>query len=231
MCGRFTLRAPASQIAEQFSLFDAPELRPRYNIAPTQPVPVVRLQPDGEGNDKPDGERRRELVHLHWGLIPHWADDPSIGNRMINARSETVAQKPAYKAAFRRRRCLVLADGFYEWRKTGRAKQPYFIHLADDRPFAFAGLWESWEGADHSYIESCTLLTGEPNEVVRPIHDRMPVILAPDAYARWLDVSIQDPRQLEPLLAPYPAAEMRARQVSRHVNNPRNDDERCIATI
>jgi len=246
MCGRFTLRAPASQIAEQFAVFDMPDLKPRFNIAPTQPVPVLRLRPSGDGGGsaaKQPGGRGghgqtsgeagppRELVLLHWGLIPHWAKDPAIGNRMINARSETVAEKPAYKAALRRRRCLVLADGFYEWKKTSSGKQPYFFHLADDRPFAFAGLWESWEGPDHSYIESCTLLTGEPNEVVRPIHDRMPVILAPDEYPRWLDPTIADIDRLSPLLAPYPAAEMRARAVSRAVNSPRTDDPRCIEPV
>lgn len=225
MCGRFTLRAPASQIAEQFALFDVPALTPRYNIAPTQPVPVVRLQPGG-------GEQpQRELVHLHWGLIPPWADDPAIGNRMINARCESVAAKPAYRAALRRRRCLVVADGFYEWKETGRGKQPYFVHLAGDRPFAFAGLWESWQGAHHSYVESCTLLTGEPNELLRPIHNRMPVIVAPGEYQRWLDVSLQDPERLAPLLVPYLAAEMRARPVGRYVNNPQNDDSQCIEAV
>ena len=224
MCGRFTLRAPTSAIVDHFALLgEVPLLTPRYNIAPTQPVAVVRL--DGRA-----AAPRRELTALQWGLIPHWAKDPSIGARMINARAETVAEKPAYKAAFRRRRCLVPADGFYEWRKDGNRKQPYFISLHDDRLFAFAGLWESWEGADHSHIESCTLLTTEPNEVIRPIHDRMPVILSRNAYDLWLDPAVQDAARLTPLLCPCLADVMQARAVGTLVNSPRNDSPACISS-
>ena len=223
MCGRFTLRVPTSAIVEHFALLGKmPLLAPRYNIAPTQPVAVVRL--DGRATTP-----RRELASLRWGLIPHWAKDPSIGARMINARAETVAEKPAYKAALRRRRCLVPADGFYEWRKDRNRKQPYFISLHDDRLFAFAGLWESWEGADHSYIESCTLLTTEPNELIRPIHDRMPVILSRNAYDLWLDPAVQDAARLTPLLCPCPAEGMQARAVGTLVNSPRNDSPACIS--
>ena len=180
MCGRFTLRTPASAIAEQFSLLEVPDLQPRFNIAPTQPVAVVRVDsplPLGEAQ----GARfaQRELVFLHWGLVPSWADDPKIGNRMINARAETAAEKPSFRTAMRRRRCLIVADGFYEWKTVAKRRQPMFIHLRDGRPFAFAGLWESWEGADHSALESCTILTTSANDLVRPIHDRMPVIIAP----------------------------------------------------
>lgn len=221
MCGRFTLRAPASVVAEQFGLFEVAPFAPRFNIAPSQPVPVVRMAPQ-----QPDP--RRELVWLRWGLIPSWAKDPAIGNRMINARAETVGEKPAYRAALRRRRCLVAADGFYEWRRTGKGKQPHFIRLRDDRPFGFAGLWEAWEGADHSYVESCTLLTTEPNELIRPIHNRMPVILAADDYPRWLDPAVEEPGQLASLLRPYPSDEMTADPVSTFVNSPANDDPRCI---
>ena len=157
MCGRFTLRAPASVVAEHFALFELPPFTPRFNIAPTQPVPVIRLAPGTVPVFAPaktglspsgasDSTPRRELVFLRWGLIPSWAKDPSIGNRMINARAETVAEKPAFRTALRRRRCLLAADGFYEWQAAGRRKQPYFIRLRDDRPFAFAGLWEMWEG-------------------------------------------------------------------------------------
>ncbi len=222
MCGRFTLRAPASAIAEHFGLpGEVPPMAPRYNIAPSQPVPAVRLHSTATP--------QRGLVRLRWGLIPHWAKDPAIGNRMINARAETVARKPAYKAAFRRRRCLVPADGFYEWRKNGRRRQPYFIRLPDDGLFAIAGLWESWEGPDHSVVESCTLLTTEPNELVRPIHNRMPVILPPEHYDCWLDPAEQNLARLAPLLRPYPADLLRADRVSTLVNSPRNDSPECIA--
>jgi putative SOS response-associated peptidase YedK len=147
---------------------------------------------------------------------------------MINARSETVAEKPAFRAAFRRRRCLVVADGFYEWQKLNGGKQPYFIRMRDGRPFAFAGLWEHWQGTDGSEIESCTLLTTQPNDLVRPLHNRMPVILHPKDYELWLDPQAQQAEALQPLLGAYPSEEMDAYAVSRFVNNPRNDDARCI---
>ncbi len=208
---------------QQFLLDMAPDLVPRYNIAPTQPVSVVRIAPDGG---------RRELVALRWGLVPSWAKDPKIGNRMINARAETVAQKPAFRAAFRRRRCLVAADGYYEWQKTGKARQPYYIRLASEEPFALAGLWEYWEGSAlgpaSGPIESCTIITTGANELTREIHDRMPVIVGPDDYAKWLDVDVEDRRHLDPILVPYASDEMKADQVSAHVNSPRNDDPQCV---
>ena len=160
--------------------------------------------------------------------MPGWAKDPAIGSRLINARAETAAEKPAFRTALRQRRCLVVADGFYEWQQAGRTKQPYFIHLRDDRPFALAGLWEAWEGADHARLETCTLLTTGPNDVVRPIHDRMPVILPPQAYSSWLDPAIQDPRQLAPLLVPYPSDQMEAYRVGSLVNSPSHDAPGCI---
>lgn len=220
MCGRFTLRAPAQLIAEQFSLFELPSLKARFNVAPTQPILAVR-----------QGAGQREAVMLHWGLVPSWAKDPGMGSRMINARVETVAEKPAYRAAFRRRRCLVVADGFYEWQKQGRTKQPYFIRMADNRPFAFAGIWESWEGADHSYLESCSLLTTAPNALMAPIHDRMPVILVPENYDAWLDPSREGGEGLLALCGPYPPGGMVAGPVGRVVNNPRNDSPECIAPL
>ena len=160
--------------------------------------------------------------------MPSWADDPAIGNRMINARAETAADKPSFRTAMRRRRCLVVADGFYEWQRLGKRRQPMFIHMRDDRPFAFAGLWESWEGADHSALESCTILTTEANELVRPIHDRMPVIVAPEDYGRWLDPAVQKPEPILPLLRPYPSEPMETYAVSTWVNSPARDDERCL---
>jgi len=215
------LRAPASVIAEQFSLFEVPLWKARFNIAPTQPVPVVRMTPQ-------PAAPQRQFVLLHWGLVPSWADDPAIGNRMINARAETAADKPSFRTALRRRRCLVAADGFYEWQKLGKRRQPMFIHMRDDRPFALAGLWESWEGADHSALDSCTILTTEANDIVRPIHDRMPVIVAPEDYGRWLDPAVQQPGPILPLLRPYPSAPMEAYPVSTWVNSPTRDEPRCV---
>ncbi len=222
MCGRFTLRAPASAVAEQFGLLDVEPLEPRFNIAPTQAVAAVRRTHE---NDAP----ARQLVFLKWGLVPSWAKDPKIGNSLINARAESVADKPAFRTAFRRQRCLILADGFYEWQRTGGKKQPYFIRLADDRPFALAGLWEFWEWPNHSALETCTLITIGANELMEPIHNRMPVILSPDDYDRWLDPAVQKPEQLRPLLRSYPSDAMLAYPVSTRVNNPRNEDARCIA--
>jgi putative SOS response-associated peptidase YedK len=197
-------------------------MQPRYNIAPTQPVATVRTA-RGSGD--------REMVFLRWGLVPSWSKDPSIGSRMINARSETVADKPAFRAAFRRRRCLVPADGFYEWQKQNGWKQPFYIHLREGRPFAFAGLWEFWKGEGDVIIESCTLLTTEPNDLIRPLHSRMPVILHPQQYDLWLDPGLDAPERLRPLLRPYPFADMEAYPVSRFVNKPQNDDPRCIEPL
>lgn len=222
MCGRFTLITPAQVLAEQFELVEIPALSPRYNVAPTQPVAAVR---------QPPGNERRELAMLRWGLVPFWAKDPAIGSRMINARSETAAEKPSFRAAFQQRRCLVLADGFYEWQRLERGKQPFYIRLRDERPFAFAGLWEHWEGGDGMVIDSCTVLTTEPNELVRPLHNRMPVILAPEDYSRWLDPGLQKADLLQPLLRPYPSEGMHAYPVDTWVNNPRNDDLQCIEPL
>jgi putative SOS response-associated peptidase YedK len=224
MCGRFTLRTPASLIAEQFSLLEVPDLQPRFNIAPSQPVPVVRMDPQ-------HASAARQFVFLHWGLVPSWAEDAKIGNRMINARAETAADKPSFRAAMRRRRCLIVADGFYEWKTVAKRRQPMYIHLRDGRPFAFAGLWESWEGADHSALESCTILTTAANDLVRPIHDRMPVIIAPADYARWLDPAVQQAEPVLPLLRPYPVEEMAAYAVSPRVNSPTRDDESCLERV
>jgi len=199
-------------------LADGVEWTARYNIAPTQDVAVVR-QRSGEG---------RELSLLHWGLIPSWADDPAIGNRMINARSESLATKPAFRDAFRRRRCLVVADGFYEWKQAARPKQPYHIRLADERPFAFAGLWEHWQRGE-LMIESCTIVTTAANDLLRPLHDRMPAILDPADYATWLDSQCQEPETLETLLTPFPADRMTINSVSTAVNSPRHDSPQCLA--
>jgi putative SOS response-associated peptidase YedK len=218
MCGRFTLATSGEQLATQFALAEAPQLAPRYNIAPTQPIAVVRATDGG-----------RELVLLRWGLVPVWANDPSIGSRMINARAETAAVKPAFRTAMRRRRCLIPADGFYEWQTLPSGKQPFYFHRGDGAPFAFAGLWEHWNSPDGTPLESCTILTTAANELLRPIHDRMPVIIDPADYARWLDPGLHDPAALEDLLAPHDDAAMAAHPVSRAVNRVANDGPALIA--
>jgi putative SOS response-associated peptidase YedK len=172
----------------------------------------------------------RECVALRWGLVPSWADDPAVGNRLINARAETVASKPSFRAAFRQRRCLVPADGFYEWQKQAGKKQPFYIHLRGGGPFAFAGLWERWQGADEP-IESFTIVTTEANELVRSLHERMPVILPREAYKHWLDPAYAKLEELQALLRPYPAEEMAAFPVSTRVNSPRVDDAACIVPV
>jgi putative SOS response-associated peptidase YedK len=222
MCGRFTLRTSGRVLAELFQLPQVPELPLRYNIAPTQPVAAVRSVA---------GQGQRELVQLRWGLIPSWAEDKKIGARLINARAETAAAKPSFRSAFRHRRCLLPADGFYEWQRRDGKKQPFYLRLRDDRPFAFAGLWETWTSPDSEVIESAALLTTEANATVRPVHDRMPVILAAADYARWLDPAVQKAEVLQPLLRPYPAEEMTAHRVSLRVNAPRNDDPKCIEAM
>jgi putative SOS response-associated peptidase YedK len=219
MCGRFALTSPPDVLAALFRLDDVPALQPRYNVAPTQQIPAVR-QRDG----------RREMVLLHWGLVPFWADDASIGSRMINARSESAANKPAFRAAFRKRRCLIPADGFYEWQKQGKTKQPYYIHRADDQPLAFAGLWERWEKGDEP-IESCTILTTSPNKLLAELHNRMPVVLEPEDFERYLDPAVEDAVALESLLGPAAEGVLAAHPVSTHVNKPANDDPRCVEPV
>ncbi len=222
MCGRFTLRATREELAALFQLpMEAiPPWIPRYNIAPTQPVLGVRVL----------RHRHREMTFFRWGLIPSWADDPGLGSRLINARAETVAERPAFRAAFRRRRCLIPADGFYEWRRVDGQKQPYLVQLHGGRPFAFAGLWERWERAG-TVLESCTLITVPANARVAPLHDRMQAILARADYGLWLDPQEQDRERLLALLQPYPASEMEAVPVSRRVNHPRNDDPDLVQPL
>ncbi len=224
MCGRFSQAAAPEDIAELFDLpvQAVPDYRPRYNLAPTQPALVLRRHPQ-------TGER--ELTFLTWGLVPSWAKDPTIGSRLINARAETLAEKPAFRAAFRRRRCLVPANGFFEWKKTGSGKQPYFIARKDGRPMAMAGLWEHWQSADGSVIESFTLITTEPNELVKQIHDRMPAILPRTAFDAWLDPD-EDVALLQDLLRhPVSAEELDAWPVSTAVNRPDNDDSSLIEPL
>jgi putative SOS response-associated peptidase YedK len=217
MCGRFASKLTREQLYDLYGIgpperSSAPaDPKPLYNIAPTQTVPTVRLNP----------EERRELAPLRWGLIPSWSKDAKIAYRTINARAETVATAPAFRAAFKRRRCLVPASGFYEWKKLDDGKQPYFIGLRDGAPFAFAGLWERWDKGE-APVETFTIITGEPNSLVAPIYDRMPVILDPDDYDAWLTAA--DTAIPQALLQPFPAQLMIAYPVSKRVNNAKNDD-------
>jgi len=228
MCGRYVVKTKVSELAPMFEALVAPSLTPSYNVAPTHVVPVVRMVP--VVRLKPS-TNEREMVMLRWGLIPHWAKDGS-GNLMINARADTVADKPAFRDAFRRRRCLIVADGFYEWQRTSGKKQTYFIGMRDESPFAFAGLWESW--GDDPFgepIESCAIITTDANEILRPIHNRMPVILQPKDYAKWLDPEIQDAAELQDLLVPFPAEKMRTYPVSTLVNKVDNNSPECFAPV
>lgn len=231
MCGRFTLSASASEVAQQFDLPAEPILVPRYNIAPTQPVGIVRAQSARAAS----AAISRDWALTLWGLIPSWAKDPGIANSLINARAETVTEKPAFRAAFKRRRCLVPTTGFYEWQRQEKRKQPYYITVGEGSLFAIAGLWETWHGPDGSEIETCTLLTTEANAMMEPLHTRMPVIIAPEDYADWLgtgaDASPQALDQLRHLLRPYPAKEMAAIPVSSYVSNARNEGAECIEPL
>ena len=217
MCGRYTLRTPVEKLAEEFGLEDSSvDLPPNYNVAPTQGVAAVLAE---------NGHRRLEV--LRWGLIPPWADDPQIGSRMINARAETAHEKPSFRRAFRERRCLIPPDGYYEWKRTNGTKQPYYIHMKEGRPFAFAGLWESWREEGGPEVRSCAILTTRPNALASEIHDRMPVILPAGSREAWLDPEAEK-EELLALLEPYPEDEMEAYPVSRYVNSPQNNDPRCV---
>lgn len=225
MCGRFTHRYTWKQLHRLMKLTtsaDEPlELSARYNVAPSQLAPVVRQDQGG----------RRTAAMLKWGLVPFWAEDPDIGNRLINARAEEVTGKPAFRAATKQRRCLVPADGFYEWKAgEGGRKQPYLIRVRDAELFAFAGLWESWGKGDQR-IDTFTILTGKPNELVSPIHDRMPVIVRPEHYDQWLDPAQQDFKALAPVLEPFPASGMEAVPVSTKVNSPKHDEPDCVEPV
>ncbi len=216
MCGRYTLAVSASRLSDRFAVEPPLDLKPRYNIAPTQAVVAVR-----------ETNRRRELVALRWGLIPAWAKDASIGSRLINARSETILEKPSFRAAFQRRRCLIPASGFYEWQALPDGKQPFYFTPGDDTLMAFAGLWDQWRAPDGSLVESCTILTTTANAVVAPIHDRMPVIVPPDFDAVWLDPT-SDIRKLHELCLAPPPVMLRCYPVSKAVNQVSNDSEALI---
>ena len=222
MCGRYRLSRRKQIVEEYFEAQGDEDWCPRYNIAPTQPVPVIRQHPH---------EQRRVFSLMRWGLIPNWAKDMSGSGGMINARSETAAMKPAFRDPMRFRRCLVPADGFYEWRKTGTSRQPYCFEVHDGQLFAFAGLWDGWRDPSGQWIRSCSILTTTPNSLTSPVHDRMPVILSREAYDLWLDPGMTDVDVLSDLLKPFDARLMRSFAVSSRLNQVANDDEACSLPI
>ena len=219
MCGRFYLDAPDELVMSYFGLDDGIHLAPRYNITPSQDIAIVR-----------SAEQGRELATARWGLVPAWSKDEKTRYSTINARADSVAEKPAYRSAFRRRRCLVPASGFYEWRKQQNGKQPYRIGMADNSVMALAGLWEHWEGEGKSF-DSCSIIVTEANELIDSIHHRMPVIFNRDQFDQWLDPYNQDIPQLQAMLGPYPGEKMSLWPVSRRVNSPANDDPACIEAV
>ena len=220
MCGRFTLISSVADLQLRFGFAMEPaDVAPRYNVAPTQQVLAVTN----------DGERRGEM--MRWGLVPSWAKDIKIGNRMINAVSETASSKPAFRSAFRQRRCLVLADGFFEWRKEGKARVPLYFTQKSGEPMALAGLWENWKSPEDEWIRSCTILTTAANSFIEPVHNRMPVILSAETEPLWLDPLTETPDNLEPLLVPAPPEWLDVREVSPVVNNARSEGPGCIAPV
>lgn len=220
MCGRFARKRSSSAMAKDFGVEEiTDDLQPSFNVAPTQLVAVVL------------NSGKKRMAAMRWGLVPSWATDPTIAGRLINARAETLTAKAAFKEAFKRRRCLVVGDGFFEWQKQGAGKIPLFIHLKPERPFGFAGLYEIWTPPLGEPLVTCTIITTEPNELVKPIHDRMPVILPKDAEDFWLDTDVEDHTRLLDLLQPYPSDEMAAYVVSKLVNSVKNDSPECIEPV
>jgi putative SOS response-associated peptidase YedK len=223
MCGRYRLTRDGKQIVEDFALEGEVEWAPRYNMAPTDPVPTIRQDPKNP---------LRHFALMRWGLIPFWAKDPSIGYKTINGMSETAASKPAFREPMQSRRCLIPADGFYEWARLGpKEKQPYNFAMADDAMFAFAGLWDRWRDSTGNQVLSCTILTTRPNALVKDVHDRMPAILRREDYDLWLDPGITDPASVADLLAPFDAQQMKKYPVSSRVNSVKNDDPQCAQEI
>jgi putative SOS response-associated peptidase YedK len=217
MCGRFTLFTSGEELAERYPFVEVPRFDPRYNIAPTQEAPAVRATPTGH-----------QFGFLRWGLIPSWSSDPAIGNKLINARAETVDKKPSFRSAFKKGRCLIPASGFFEWQKTGTShKQPYFIRPREGGLFSFAGLWQAWHDPRGEVVETCTILTTEANELMRPLHNRMPVILGSEAEQMWLDPHASTDALLS-LFVQYPSERMEALPVGRWVSDPKHEGPRCL---
>jgi putative SOS response-associated peptidase YedK len=224
MCGRFTNAVPFEVLSGRLnaelvevSYYD----KPRYNIAPSQPVACIRM-----GSDQ-----AWQVELIRWGLVPSWADDVKIGYKMINARAETVGEKPSFRSAFKNRRCLIVADGWYEWQASGGVKRPYHLHFADRRPFCFAGLWERWNKQEGDPLETCTIITTSACDDTASVHDRMPAIVPPDEYLAWLDPDFQDREHLESLLQPWAVGGLQATEVSRRVNVPKNEGPECIESL
>jgi putative SOS response-associated peptidase YedK len=221
MCARYTLTARPQLVAELFDLDLLIDIQPRYNVAPTQQVLALRTSPEG----------KREFTTLRWGLVPFWADDVKIGNKLLNARGETIFEKPSFRDAAKKRRCLIPADGFYEWRTENGKKQPYFIHEPGRKPFAFAGLWERWHGEDGKELQTCSIVTTDANSLLKPLHDRMPVILHKKDFSNWLDPALTDAKQLKPLLKPLPDEALQMYRVTPRMSSPRYDDPSCVESI
>lgn len=221
MCGRYALKTSVPEIARILGAGANIDFAPSFNVAPSRKVPVCRISADGD----------RELVLLRWGLVPHWAKEINDRYRMINARAETVHEKPAFRVPFRRRRCLVPADGYFEWKASPQRKQPYFIHRSDGAPLFLAGLWDRWEKSDHGPLDSFSIVTTSASERLAAIHDRMPVIIEEADRRAWLDSELEDTHRLLPLLEPDPGIELSLTPVSTYVNNPRHDDPRCIEPV
>jgi putative SOS response-associated peptidase YedK len=221
MCGRYVLKAALPDIARMLGMDVDLALEPRYNIAPTTPVPACRME-------RPD---EKELTLLRWGLVPHWAKQADGNYRMINARAETVATKPAFRTPFRSRRCLIPADGYYEWKSVAGRKQPYYFTMKDGNPFCFAGLWERWQPAEGDALETCAIITTEANALGAEVHHRMPVIIGADDYEQWLDPRVTRSDEVLPLLAPFPPEAMTVYPVSTLVNNARVDEARCVTPL
>jgi putative SOS response-associated peptidase YedK len=222
MCGRFTLHSRLNLLLQQFSLQAGLDWAPRYNIAPTQRVPIIRVSPV---------TGQREMVPARWGLVPTWAKDITIGNRLINARAESVASKPSFRSAFKRRRCLVPADGYFEWQKRPAGKQPYYIHRRDNLPFGFAGLWESWHEDQDDALETFTVITTDASPTAAAVHDRMPVIIEPRDYGAWLDPAASDHDALQSMLRPYNGDDLELDPVDKRVNSPTHDDPTCVEPL
>jgi putative SOS response-associated peptidase YedK len=221
MCGRFTLALSAAEIEVRFGVPVPVEYKPRYNVAPTQEIFALLA----------DSQVRR-LDVFRWGLIPHWAKDAKLGNKLINARAETLFEKPSFRDAVKRRRCLIIADGFYEWRQTPQGRRvPVYVRLKSKEPFGFAGLWDVWSSPEGQTLKTCTIVTTEPNDLIRPIHDRMPVIVPRELEELWLDPSPKAPGELARVLRPYRAEELELFDVSSIVNSPANDGPECIQSI
>ncbi len=221
MCGRFVSDIPPDQLKATYGLHSLPDITPRYNIAPSQQVLAVRQDNGGE----------RGMALLKWGLIPSWAKDPKISYKMINARSETVHEKPSFKNAFHSRRCIIPASGFYEWERRGKEKIPHYIHLKDGKIMSLAGLWDRWKSPEGNVVETCTILTTTANSLIKKLHDRMPVILHNDELELWLDKSIDEVDQLRELFNPYPSGRIEEHIVSKDVNSPSNDNPSLINPV